>query len=231
MSTPIIMPRQGLSVESCIITKWHKQKGDKVEPGDILFTYETDKATFEEESQHSGILLDIFFEEGDDVPVLSNVCVIGEQGEDASEYSPHKAQDSKDDKTDQEPSQPQYQKELGIESYTPTIVPQDEVEDIIRISPRARNLAKRAGGNVENATPTGLEGRIIERDIIALIQKDQMLTPAAVEEYKLGYPDLPTVGTGLGGRITTYDLEVATKPELETMDSVEQLIAAKKVFL
>jgi len=45
MATAIIMPRQGQSVESCVIGKWHKQKGDKVSIGDILFTYETDKAT------------------------------------------------------------------------------------------------------------------------------------------------------------------------------------------
>ena len=64
MEIPIIMHRQGLSVESCIITKWHKEKGDTVEIGDLLFTYETDKATFEEESQHSGVVLDIFLKKG-----------------------------------------------------------------------------------------------------------------------------------------------------------------------
>src|SRR5690554_1318961 len=103
MAIPIIMPRQGLSVESCIITKWHKEKGDTVEIGDLLFTYETDKATFEEESQHSGVVLDIFFEEGDDVPVLSNICVIGEEGEDPSIYSPHteeKTQEFMQDQTE-----------------------------------------------------------------------------------------------------------------------------------
>jgi len=32
--------------------------------------------------------LEIFFEEGEDVPVLTNVCVIGEEGEDYSEFNP-----------------------------------------------------------------------------------------------------------------------------------------------
>ena len=31
MATPIIMPRQGQSVESCIITSWNKKVGDVVE--------------------------------------------------------------------------------------------------------------------------------------------------------------------------------------------------------
>ena len=55
---PIIMPRQGQSVESCIITKWHKNVGDAVSSGDILFSYETDKAAFDEEAKEAGILLD-----------------------------------------------------------------------------------------------------------------------------------------------------------------------------
>ena len=63
----VIMPRQGQSVESCIISKWHKQKGDKVSVGDSLFTYETDKATFEETAKVSGVVLELFFEEGDSI--------------------------------------------------------------------------------------------------------------------------------------------------------------------
>ena len=47
MATPVIMPRQGQSVESCIIGKWHKKPGDAVAVGDTLFTYETDKAKLE----------------------------------------------------------------------------------------------------------------------------------------------------------------------------------------
>ena len=50
MATTIIMPKQGQSVESCILTEWFKQKGEKVQKGDLLFAYETDKASFEEES-------------------------------------------------------------------------------------------------------------------------------------------------------------------------------------
>jgi pyruvate dehydrogenase E2 component (dihydrolipoamide acetyltransferase) len=91
MAAPIIMPRQGQSVESCIIAKWHKKKGDSVAVGDILFSYETDKASFDEEAKVSGTLLDVFFEEGDDVPCLTNVCVIGDAGESTSEFNPNAA--------------------------------------------------------------------------------------------------------------------------------------------
>jgi pyruvate dehydrogenase E2 component (dihydrolipoamide acetyltransferase) len=86
MATPVIMPRQGQSVESCIITRWHKRKGEQVKEGDILFSYETDKASFDEEAKASGILLEVFFEEGDDVPCLTNVCIIGADGESAEGF-------------------------------------------------------------------------------------------------------------------------------------------------
>ena len=88
MATPVIMPRQGNSVESCIITKFNVKPGDQVKAGDILFSYETDKAAFEEESRLDGEVLALFFEEGDDVPCLTNVCVIGASGESWAEFDP-----------------------------------------------------------------------------------------------------------------------------------------------
>jgi pyruvate dehydrogenase E2 component (dihydrolipoamide acetyltransferase) len=81
MATVVIMPKQGQSVESCILTQIIKKKGDTVALGDILFTYETDKASFEEEAKVAGTVLEIFYDEGDEIPVLMNVMVIGNPGE------------------------------------------------------------------------------------------------------------------------------------------------------
>ena len=60
--------------------KFRQKTGDPVAVGDILFAYETDKAAFEEEAKEAGQVLAIFFEEGDDVPCLTNVMVIGSAG-------------------------------------------------------------------------------------------------------------------------------------------------------
>ena len=84
MANAVIMPKAGITVESCIIGEWLKQVGDQINVGDILFTYETDKASFECESTAAGTLLEIFFEAGDEVPCLQNVCAIGNPGEDTS---------------------------------------------------------------------------------------------------------------------------------------------------
>ncbi len=81
MATPVIMPKQGQSVETCIITQWFKKKGDTVSTGDILFSYETDKAAFDLESPAEGTLLEVFFPDGAEVPVLETVAVIGKKGE------------------------------------------------------------------------------------------------------------------------------------------------------
>ena len=78
MATVVIMPRQGQSVESCIITVFNKKVGDIVEKGETLFSYETDKSSFDEPAPESGKVLAIFREEGDDVPCLENVMVIGQ---------------------------------------------------------------------------------------------------------------------------------------------------------
>ncbi|MDO9152722.1 MAG: biotin/lipoyl-containing protein [Paludibacter sp.] len=82
MAIVVILPKQGQSVESCIITEIKKKKGDAVKKGEILFAYETDKATFEEESPTDGVVLECFYNDGDEVPVLLNMMVIGQPGED-----------------------------------------------------------------------------------------------------------------------------------------------------
>src|ERR1035437_6603105 len=84
MALVVILPKQGQSVESCIITEIKKKKGDTVKKGDILFAYETDKASFEEESPADGVVLECFYKDGDEVPVLLNMMVIGQPGEDYS---------------------------------------------------------------------------------------------------------------------------------------------------
>ena len=84
MAEGVLMPKAGITVEECVITEWLKKPGDQVAVGDILFTYETDKATFECESTAAGTLLEIFYNDGDEVPVLVNVCAIGNPGDDVS---------------------------------------------------------------------------------------------------------------------------------------------------
>jgi len=103
MAEVIKMPRLSDTMEEGTVAKWLKQKGDKVEEGDILAEIETDKATMEFESFYEGTLLHIGVEEGDGAPVDELLAIIGEEGEDISDLingagSDDDAEDKKDDK-------------------------------------------------------------------------------------------------------------------------------------
>ena len=91
MAKPVLMPKQGITVESCVLTNWNVKVGVVVKKGDVLFSYETDKSAFDQESEFDGEVLALFCEEGDEVPVLTNVCVIGNKGEDISAFAPNGA--------------------------------------------------------------------------------------------------------------------------------------------
>lgn len=202
MATPVIMPRQGQSVESCIIAKWHKKKGDKVDVGDILFSYETDKASFDEEAKISGTFLGTFFEEGDDVPCLTNVCVIGNEGESIDGFNPNSS-----GAVEATPVAPAEEVSAQIKAEKVQISsPAIQSEDILKVSPRAKNLANKIGIDYRYATPTGPHGRIIEQDISALKESGCAFTQAARDEHMKGEVQPEIIGTGLGGRVTTTDL-------------------------
>lgn len=157
---PVIMPRQGNTVESCIISNWAIKVGDTVKEGDVLFTYETDKATFDEESKFSGTVLAIFYEEGDDVPCLNNVCVIGQPGEGFEEFNPNAAE-APVEEAPVVAAAPVATAPVNA----PVAQPQVSADGRIAISPRAKNLAERTGVNPANVAGTGPYGRIVEKDI------------------------------------------------------------------
>ncbi len=220
MATPIIMPRQGISVETCIITEWFKQKGDQVEIGDVLFSYETDKASFEEEAQEAGTLLEILFEADEEVPVLTTVAVLGQPGEDISEFLTAEAEEKTDDAEKESPVVSQAEPEAEA---TPAVSPQ---AGKVKISPRARVLADKHHLDIRYAVPTGPEGRVIERDIQTLMATGPKVTGAAKEDY-FAREDQVT-GTGIGGRITTADLKdqpteaLEASPAIPTVEYVDQ---------
>ncbi len=102
MAEVINMPRLSDTMEEGVVAKWLKQKGDKVEEGDILAEIETDKATMEFESFYEGTLLHIGIEEGETAPVDTLLAIIGEEGEDISDLLKGDGDSKKDEKKDKE---------------------------------------------------------------------------------------------------------------------------------
>ena len=86
MAEVINMPRLSDTMEEGTVATWLKKVGDKVEEGDILAEIETDKATMEFESFNEGTLLHIGIQEGETAKVDTLLAIIGDEGEDISEY-------------------------------------------------------------------------------------------------------------------------------------------------
>lgn len=203
MATVVIMPRQGQSVESCVITSWAKKVGDPVHTGETLFSYETDKAAFDEEAKVDGTLLAVFYQEQDDVPCLSEVAVIGTPGEDISAFGPH---------ADVSPAAPETaQAATPAVAAAPMAVQLTAPTAAAGVSPRARVAAERLHVDLTGVPPTGPHGRILERDVLAA---GRSTSAAVAAGSTAGIP-----GTGLGGRVTLADQQApaAVAPETSSV--------------
>ena len=194
LATPVIMPRQGQSVESCVIGTWYKRVGDRVAVGDDLFSYETDKAAFDESAKIEGEVLAIFFQENDDVPCLTTVCVIGEKGADISALDPRGATDVPAPAVAVEP-------QTTAAPTQTTAAPESAPTLLTGLSPRAKATARKHRVDLRQVEPSGPKGRVIERDIFKLIDEKKFATGAVGTDFATG-----TVGHGIGGRVSTTDL-------------------------
>ena len=212
MATAVVLPKVGNTVEECIITSWEKQAGDSVAEGEILCAVETDKAIVEIESTASGTLLATFYDVGDVAPVLTNLAVIGQPGEDVEPFAPEagKVTTQEDDPKPTPPAAPV------------PIPPPSASGNSQFISPRARNLARQKNIPIDNIQGTGPGGRIIERDIEVIARHSTPLARAIAAENALS---LPAKGSGLGGRVTTDDLSPVQAATQTPIQGVRRTIA------
>jgi len=220
MATEILMPKQGITVESCILLEWKKHEGDEIKAGAIICEVETDKATFEVESEHEGTLLKVFFEEGTDVPVLTPIAVVGQPDEDISGFGPKEGEARV---IEEQPTAAEGVTESlkPAQASSPMPIPSAPSAGFVGISPRARNLAAAKGLDMSQLTGTGPNGRIIERDVLAALSEKAPLTPAAIAALVEQGMHAPAIGSGIGGRVTTADLGKKQPPAAVTATTVE----------
>ena len=226
MAEKVLMPKQGNSVESCIIVSWLKKEGDVVAVGDIICEVETDKATIEVESSFEGTMLKTFYEEDDDVPVHNLIALIGEPGEDISSYSVETEEVNEEKETIEATPEPESAEKADAAPIAKTAPV--TVEEGKRVgSPRAMNLAAAKGIDIRTIAGSGPEGRVIERDILELTKEFPSLSPAAIEEMlKTGKP-APVKGSGIGGRVLLSDIQQA---EVSAAPAATQAVPAGGVF-
>jgi pyruvate dehydrogenase E2 component (dihydrolipoamide acetyltransferase) len=211
MAVVVILPKQGQSVESCIITEIKKKKGDAVKKGDVLFSYETDKATFEEESPADGIILECFYNEGDEVPVLLDMMVIGQPGD---EYAALLSDSTPKAETPAATTQPEMAS-LVLSSVEPmsqnTKAESAEVRpyvsaDIVFVSPRAKKLATGESIETSRIAGSGPKGRVIEKDVLAALENRPKMTSLAKKIAAEEGVQPQGAGSGLAGTAKSTDL-------------------------
>jgi pyruvate dehydrogenase E2 component (dihydrolipoamide acetyltransferase) len=204
MATAVNMPRQGQSVESCILVEWLVKAGDKVVAGAPVASIETDKAVFEVESPASGTVLELFFAAGDDIPVLTTIAAIGNAGEDASGLRPGGAASAV--------AAP------AAAAVAAAAVSAPEWERnahpvtggaAVGVSPRARRAAAEKGVEVSALVGSGPGGRVIERDVLAASAAQPRMSAAARESAKSTGMAVPAQGSGPGGMVLAGDLVVS----------------------
>lgn len=176
---PVIMPKEGITVESCIMGEWRVNVGDQVNIGDILFSYETDKAEFECASTAAGTLLARFYEAGDEVECLINVCAVGKTG----------------DEFDCLRGISGLPEMAAVPAGEQTADQEDTSCDGSPISPRARALAAKANVDLTGAKGTGPNGRIIERDVRQLMEEGKLKKTSVTEEAVAAPAAAPVAAT------------------------------------
>ncbi len=171
MANFILMPQMGVSDESALLSQWLVKEGDKIELEQPLFSLETGKSTFEELAKYAGTLLKIIVPAGEEVKVGAPVAVVGEPGEKfeipgGAAPAPAAAPAEKAPEAAAAPA-PAAAAAPAPAAAAPAPAAKAP-EGFVAASPRAKHLAAELGVDYRLATPTGAEGRIVEKDVKAL---------------------------------------------------------------
>jgi pyruvate dehydrogenase E2 component (dihydrolipoamide acetyltransferase) len=196
MAEEFFIPQLGQTVEEVTIIRWLVEDSAKVRQGQDILEVETDKAVFPVEAPASGYLHIGPYKEGDVVPVLTVVAIIGKP-EDKFEVAEAKQAGGEAASS-------------RAELAAPVEIRSSAVQEAGRIfaSPRARKLATEKGVDLAQVAPTGGGGvRVAERDVLAYLSQLPKATPVAEKMAAEAGLDLRYVtGTGPGGKVTRDDV-------------------------
>ncbi|MFP6769210.1 MAG: E3 binding domain-containing protein, partial [Planctomycetaceae bacterium] len=157
MAHPIQIPRLGWSMEEGTFIEWLKQDGDRIEPGDLLYNLEGEKAIQEIESIDAG-----FLRIPGNAPAEGETVLVGQVigwlcAED--EATPELPATTVPAASGAPPATPAAVP-AGISSAEPSTRPPVS-------TPRARRVATELGVDWTTLAGSGRNGRIRERDVRA----------------------------------------------------------------
>ncbi len=211
MAVSVQMPKQGNTVEECLLVEWRVKEGDSVKEGDILCAIETDKASFEVPSTAAGVVLKLLAKAGDLVPVLTDIVVVGEAGESVAGAAPAKSA---------EQAAPAAEAAGAVETVVASVVEAHPVPaaapaptgEFRPVSPRARKLAEKAGVDAAAVPGSGPGGRVTSRDVQAALDSGAAVKASPLaKEIMAATGQVPGAGTGIGGLCLARDLVAANR--------------------
>ena len=167
MAYEVQMPKWGLTMKTGKIARWLVSEGGAVETGQPLLEVETDKITNVVESPASGVLLQIVSPQGEVVPVMQVIGVIGAAGEAvAAQPAASAASSAAPAKAEKAPASGVVAKASG---------------EPARAMPAARRLAAELGVDLASVQGSGRDGAVTEKDVRAAHEAAQKApaTPAA----------------------------------------------------
>lgn len=183
--TRFTMPKLGITMDEGTVSRWLVKEGDKVEAGDPIVMVETDKAEVEVTANESGVVLQIVVPEGGTVPVGETIAHIGQPGDVPSEPDAPPAAEAGAPTVGDAQDGAGTSADSGAAPSAPAaaVAPSRAVgpgQPKRRISPRARRMAQVHNLDLTDVQGTGPLGRIIARDVQALLDRLPAEAPAAV---------------------------------------------------
>jgi pyruvate dehydrogenase E2 component (dihydrolipoamide acetyltransferase) len=152
MAVSVVMPALEMAQETGKLIAWKKKEGERVSKGEMLLEVETDKAVVEVEALGEGILAGITAREGDVVPVGQTIAWLLKPGEPL----PASAAASSAAPAADPPSPP------AAAGPGPAPAPAAGV----RISPKARRLAREHGVDITTIRGSGPGGEVLADDVM-----------------------------------------------------------------
>jgi len=167
MAFSVVMPALEMAQETGKLVAWRKKEGESVTKGELLFEIETDKAVLEVEAPADGILAGIKASEGAVVPVGQTIAWIVRPGE----IPPPEATDPVKSPT----------AAVARRDSAPAVGTEKPDSSSVKISPKARRLAKENNVDISLLRGTGPGGEVLASDVLAAVKTSSAPPPAAIE--------------------------------------------------
>ncbi len=203
MAVGIVMPKAGNSVEECILSKWRIKIGEQINTGDIIADIETDKSAIEVEATAAGTVLALFWDEGDLVPVLLNICAVGKPGEDFADLKPTPDGEAKPAEDSTTASSPASKTPAAVAPAAAAVTTASA--ENAPLSPRAKKFVSEHPFVLPAIQGSGAQGRILEQDVAEAYQGAPHLSRAAAAMLADGV-SAPLQGSGISGLVLSSDM-------------------------